>query len=92
MNEKILKLLDTESEKHGYDSYEELLAMGVGNDLAENITESLVDFIENLTKELNLCDLCKNEFSTCKPVNIIFGNGFGNDNVIKCDSYKTKNN
>ena len=45
---------------------------------------------EKLTKELHLCDNCENEFATCHPKEIEFGNGFGNDNVIKCLAFKRK--
>jgi hypothetical protein len=35
----------------------------------------------------NLCDTCGACFADCDAVEIEFGEGFGNDNVIKCDAY-----
>ena len=37
---------------------------------------------------LNLCDTCSRCFGEClNDDTIVFGNGIGNDNVIKCGSY-----
>ena len=38
----------------------------------------------------NLCDTCTYSIPTCIPVKIEFGDGIGNDNVIKCDTHKVK--
>lgn len=35
----------------------------------------------------NLCDTCKNQYPSCSGTILKFGNGIGNDNVIKCDAY-----
>lgn len=37
--------------------------------------------------KINLCDSCQNNFATCIPKIMEFGNGIGNDNVIFCSSY-----
>jgi hypothetical protein len=34
---------------------------------------------------LNLCDFCLNNFPTCEPKVIGFGEGKGSDNVVECD-------
>lgn len=36
---------------------------------------------------INLCDTCLLNFGECEQDMIEFGNGIGNDNVIKCSSY-----
>lgn len=36
---------------------------------------------------MNLCDKCAKEFATCKPENVVFGNGVGNDNVVECSGF-----
>jgi len=41
----------------------------------------------SIDTKINLCDTCSLEFATCKS-KMVFGNGYGNDNVIKCDGYK----
>ena len=38
-------------------------------------------------KEENMCETCLNCFATCNPTVCEFGDGFGNDNVIKCSEY-----
>jgi len=38
-------------------------------------------------KHINLCDGCTYTPATCKAVKIEYGNGTGNDNVIKCATY-----
>jgi hypothetical protein len=35
----------------------------------------------------NLCDSCEHDFAICKNLAVEFGNGIGNDNVVKCASY-----
>ena len=35
----------------------------------------------------NLCDYCDYNIPECGAENIEFGNGFGNDNVVTCDSF-----
>lgn len=35
----------------------------------------------------HLCDYCGNVFPECSQEVIEFGNGFGDDNVIKCSSF-----
>ena len=41
----------------------------------------------------NLCDSCMNAkvFPVCFEKDIVFGNGVGNDNIIKCRKYQQKN-
>ena len=39
---------------------------------------------------INLCDTCLNIFPTCTQTILEFGNGPGNDNVIKCSEYNGK--
>ena len=36
----------------------------------------------------NLCNTCKHSIPTCEAVNIEFGNGVGNDNVVNCDCFE----
>lgn len=43
--------------------------------------------IEANDREGHLCASCKNSFATCLPTIIDFGDGLGNDNVIKCSEY-----
>ncbi len=38
----------------------------------------------------HLCATCLNEFPTCQPDRIEFGDGIGNDNVIDCSSYNER--
>jgi len=38
---------------------------------------------------LHLCDTCSKEFATCDSKILEYGNGVGNDNVIRCDGYET---
>ncbi len=37
--------------------------------------------------KINLCDTCVYSVPDCLPNDIEFGDGFGNDNVIKCNQY-----
>jgi hypothetical protein len=39
-------------------------------------------------KDKHLCNECQFEFATCRAKKILFGNGKGNDNVIRCDSFQ----
>ena len=41
------------------------------------------------TKE-NMCNSCHNNVPECHPTIIDFGDGYGNDNVIKCNCYSRK--
>ena len=43
------------------------------------------------SNKINMCDTCINEFATCNPEFIEFGDGKGMDNVIVCNSFITKN-
>jgi hypothetical protein len=43
-----------------------------------------------VSKPINLCVSCKNEFATCEAKKVEFGNGLGNDNVIRCSGYEKK--
>ena len=38
----------------------------------------------------NLCDECliREEIPKCIPDNVVFGNGFGSDNIIECENAK----
>ena len=42
------------------------------------------------SNEINMCDTCINEFATCNPELIEFGDGKGMDNVIVCSSFIKK--
>lgn len=42
-----------------------------------------------LNKADNLCDYCKESFAVCIS-NVKFGKGVGNDNVIECNSFNSK--
>lgn len=53
--------------------------------LASERTEDAID-----SSKINLCDSCSFHFTTCLNTDIKFGNGIGNDNVIKCDGYVMK--
>jgi len=46
-------------------------------------------FLTSDTKE-HMCDSCTLNVPECSPYIIDFGNGFGNDNVIKCSAYTGK--
>lgn len=35
----------------------------------------------------NMCDFCKNTFAECEAKGVVYGDGIGNDNVVKCNSY-----
>lgn len=39
-------------------------------------------------KDLNLCDTCAKDYQECKAVNVFFGYGEGNDNIIRCSEYE----
>ena len=39
-------------------------------------------------KDNHLCNECQFEFATCGAKEVLFGNGKGNDNVIRCDSFQ----
>lgn len=41
-------------------------------------------------KHTNLCDNCKHHPAVCHAIDLDFGNGTGNDNVVKCDYHETK--
>jgi len=41
-------------------------------------------------KKVNLCDSCVHEFAICEALNVKYGTGVGNDNVISCDCYEEK--
>ena len=46
-----------------------------------------------MNAEINLCDTCTKEFATCvTDEEIEFGDGWGNDNVTKCNQYERKEN
>lgn len=40
--------------------------------------------------KIHLCEKCEQDFATCRPNLVRFGNGKGNDNVIKCSAYDPK--
>lgn len=46
--------------------------------------------VERLRSLVNLCDICINrsEIPVCMPDDIEFGCGLGNDNVVKCRSFR----
>jgi hypothetical protein len=37
---------------------------------------------------VNLCKYCLDDFPTCPAINVVFGDGLGNDNVSMCSSYR----
>lgn len=43
----------------------------------------------NTNTEINFCDTCEFDISTCGSYDIKFGDGKGNDNVISCGIYKS---
>ena len=59
--------------------------------LDEDDAWEIVKALEFYSKNVNLCDSCTFEFATCKS-SPGFGNGFGNDNVYRCASYKEQKN
>ena len=40
--------------------------------------------------KINLCDICKFNFADCKSTHemVEYGDGIGNDNIIKCPIYQ----
>lgn len=38
--------------------------------------------------KVHLCDTCIHEYPICIGVGIKFGDGFGNDNIYKCDEHQ----
>lgn len=63
---------------------------GEGVDPSDERTKIMVCSQYKPKAEINLCDTCKDNFCECPAIgdNIKFGNGKGNDNVIKCKYYK----
>jgi len=49
-----------------------------------------IEIKEKLEGQLNLCDACKFHIATCDSSYILFGNGRGEDNIVKCTSYEYK--
>lgn len=43
--------------------------------------------VKAIDSEVNMCDYCQNEFPTCDPELVEFGDGIGNDNVTVCSDY-----
>ena len=43
---------------------------------------------DGISSEMNLCDYCEHDIPTCPGKDIEYGNGIGNDNIIKCSSFK----
>lgn len=41
---------------------------------------------------INMCDFCEYKFPECNPKTIAYGNGKGNDNVIRCSCFKLEDN
>ena len=39
--------------------------------------------------KINMCDYCKEKFAECEALGVEFGDGKGNDNVIKCGSFRS---
>jgi hypothetical protein len=58
---------------------------------ADSLLEALDIAISLFKTKVNLCDACKKleDFPLCMPVGdkITFGDGIGNDNIIKCTNY-----
>lgn len=42
---------------------------------------------EKIDTKQNLCDTCSDHPAECESVQIEFGDGVGNDNVISCGQY-----
>jgi len=44
---------------------------------------------EELDRMVNLCDTCtlRMEYPVCSPRDVVFGDGHGHDNIIKCPNY-----
>lgn len=40
--------------------------------------------------KIHLCDSCLNSFPECSPKIIEFGEGKGNDNIVKCSDYSER--
>jgi hypothetical protein len=60
----------------------------------ENYNEKLRDFgpdSKELDSKINLCEYCHNSFPECNPddIEIEFGTGVGDDNIIKCSKHKS---
>ena len=53
--------------------------------------DELTDINVILHQQLNLCDSCKQHPAECTDRYINFGNGKGDDNVIKCTGYEYNN-
>lgn len=54
----------------------------------------IIDIIESLPtaqpdNQIHLCDSCEHKYPDCpcKPNDVIFGNGKGNDNICACNKY-----
>jgi hypothetical protein len=47
-------------------------------------------FYKDIDTKINQCDSCLLHVSDCGAVDVEFGDGVGNDNVIKCNAYKKK--
>ena len=43
-----------------------------------------------MNDNINLCDNCQYCIADCDERNPIYGNGVGNDNVIKCKTYESQ--
>jgi len=58
----------------------------------KKVKDFFAEYDKNLAYNItsHKCNACSLEFATCKAKNIKYGNGFGNDNVISCDSYRLK--
>ena len=35
----------------------------------------------------HMCDTCPQQYPNCDPVVLDFGDGYGNDNIIRCSEY-----
>lgn len=42
-------------------------------------------------KKSHICNTCKNVYPECNADKVEFGNGKGNDNIVNCDCYESKN-
>ncbi len=57
----------------------------------EEMAERLKPAAEvKIDTKVNLCDTCNNrqEYPVCSPTDVKYGDGLGNDNIIKCPNYK----
>ena len=62
-----------------------------GSIIAPKVLETTI-VEEGLDRMVNLCDTCtlRMAYPTCLPDGVEYGEGFGNDNIIKCSNYENE--